>query len=606
MPGPNGLFFLVKKQVIKCKPLFFMIAFTFFFINNSVGQHELCDRITKDMNYTVKSVTIAGRWVSKELQARVEQTVGVGQLFDPANVGAAMNLVKDEINKNEARFSVRLLGSIAVFYNTASSCPAEADSGRKEIAIVIRPYYLRIDLYNIGNNMLPIPRTARPTFYKNVPVFILATSPIANFINDRRSGASVKIQTQTDLMHLGSIKRTDDSSTNNQLNLNLDLQKSVTEPFYDLNGSLQFSHPVYTDKGIGWNIGLIFAKRDQPLLANENKSRHLKVFGAINGSGQRSFFKKYLAAAGVLFSENNYDLLNNRIQQDETSYNFNAVADGRIANGFTRLAIWFNASVPKNNSLLSYQRLAGQLGYAASLGAGHNVVELETIASMGYTWKTPELYNEFVAGNTAFNFLYSGLQSFTAVRFPEGPTIRSLGEKTGGIPVTSNTKLGGTSYWGLNFNISIPVRKWARPLIPDVNVAFSDDDPSPTLRSKIKNAWKQSVASIAEDLQTKDPKLSDDEATAAATRLLKKDIVPTLGYLADRANIYSVKPLVLFDVGEIYDRKLSNQLWVGAGIGLQLNVVVARLDIGYMHTLAPKVDAGKGNFLVRMAFQNFF
>lgn len=587
--------------------LILTICLFFFFVINSAGQSPPCDSITKEMNYTVKSVTIAARWVSKELQAKVEQTIGVGQLFDPANVFLAMDLVKDEINKNEARFSVRLLGSIGVFYNTAArTCPGEADPERKEISIVIKPFYLRIDLYNIGNSTLPIPRTAKPTFYKNVPALMLATAPIVNFINDSRSGASFKIQTQTDLLHLGSIKRNNDSSFINQLNLGLDLQKSATEPFYDFNGALQFSHPVYTDKGLGWNIGVIYAERYQPLLENENKSSQLKVFGSISGNGNRSFFRKYLASAGVLFSKYNYKVLNNTMGQDETIYNINAVTDGRVANGFTRLGIWFNAAVPKNNNALSYQRIAGRLGYAVPLGPGHNAVELETIASAGYTWKTPGPYNEFVAGNSSFNFLYTGMQSFNAVHFPEGPVIRSLGEKTGGIPVTTNTTFGGTSYWGLNFNISIPVRKWARALIPDVDVRINKNDTCPGLQCKVRNAWRQSIASIAFDLAMNDPTLSDSAATQAATKQLEKDVAPPLRYIADRANIYSVKPLVLVDIGEIYNRKLSNQLWLATGIGLQINVVIARLDIGYMHTLAPGVGAGKGNFLVRMSFQNFY
>ena len=77
-------------------------------------------------------------------------------------------------------------------------------------------------------------------------------------------------------------------------------------------------------------------------------------------------------------------------------------------------------------------------------------------------------------------------------------------------------------------------------------------------------------------------------------------------YVTDRANILSIKPLLLFDLAQLHQLGLQNKTWTSAGAGIQLSVVIARLEIGYMHTISPKSDSKKGNFFLRFVFQNFF
>ncbi len=230
-------------------------------------------------------------------------------------------------------------------------------------------------------------------------------------------------------------------------------------------------------------------------------------------------------------------------------------------------------------------------------------LDVETILSSGYTWGTPPVYSEFFAGNTAAHFLYAPIHSADNSSFPEGPVIRSLGEKEGGLVSASNTLVGGTSYWGLNLNFSIPISKWAHPLIPDIVI---QEDPHPiTIRGAIKGQVTTAKSFIANDLALNGG-LSDDAADAAAEKIVNKDIKPTINYLADRANIYSIKPEIFFDLGQINKRNADNKIWTAAGAGLQINIVNARLEFGYIQTLLPKIDAGKGNFLVRFSVQNFF
>jgi hypothetical protein len=46
--------------------------------------------------------------------------------------------------------------------------------------------------------------------------------------------------------------------------------------------------------------------------------------------------------------------------------------------------------------------------------------------------------------------------------------------------------------------------------------------------------------------------------------------------------------------------------WLAAGGGVQLTIVTARLELGYMHTLRGPVDDDRGNFFARLIFQNLF
>ena len=584
--------------------MFFLLASNLVVTDNIFAQQTACNTITADMDYTVSSVKIAGRWVSKELQIKVEQIVGVGQIFDPATISTAQELVRSEIIKGEEEFAIKLLGSTSVLYITSDVCPVDDSLALKNVQVIIHPYYLRIDLYNIGNNILPIPRTAKPTFYKNVPALILATSPFVGIVNDRRFGTYGYLQTSTDLLHVPGIYKPSATVKKNLLNLDVNFRRSLTSSFYNIAGALQFIHPVPVEKGVGWNLGIMYAKSLQPLNIINYDRGLTKIFASVNGNGKIFFLDKYIISSGAQFSQNNYSLLAIKYQNPETGYDFNAMGDGRLGNGLARLGIWFNASVPKKEiNLKPYQRVAGKLGYAVPLGRGHNNVDVETTAGFGYTWGAPPAYSGYFAGNATSDFLYTPLHSLTNMVFPEGPVIRSLGEKEGGLFAAPNSISGGTMYWGLNLNFSIPIAKWARPLIPDI--VIQDEPRRITMRSAIKAQVNTAKSFIADDLALNGG-LSDDAADSAAELIVNKDIKPTIDYLADRANIYSIKPIVFFDFGEINKRNADDRIWAATGAGLQINIVNARFEIGYIQTLFPKSDASKGNFLMRFSVQNFY
>ena len=81
----------------------FKLLLMFLLIGAKTTAQTLCNQITADMGYTVHSVKINARWVSPQIQQHVEQIIGLGQSFNPANVAAGETAVKDEIVKNEGQ-----------------------------------------------------------------------------------------------------------------------------------------------------------------------------------------------------------------------------------------------------------------------------------------------------------------------------------------------------------------------------------------------------------------------------------------------------------------------------------------------------------------------
>ena len=597
------IFFFQQYKLLIC-----ILIPCFFLITGSSGQIKTsCNEITAAMGFTVRSVKVNARWVPKNLQQRVEQLIGIGQLYDPAKLSAAIELVRTELVKNEGRVEFQICkGATSVLYVSADACAVTGNSSNKEIAIVIRPYYLRIDLISIGNNILPVPRSAKPTFYEQVPVLLKATAPFVLLTNDRKYGAAIGINTSTDILHFKGVKEKGKGSGSLQIDLGLSVKKSWINPFYEFGSTIEINHPVYLDSTIGWNLGFNYSSYLQPLGKGNNLNQLFSFRGGIQGSTKNTIINKYAIGAGFRFLQSRYSLPSAiSFNTDEKGFDFFAMADGRPGKSFSRMGIWFDAGFPDTKTgFKNYQRLMSRVGYSTFIGSGHNNVHLETILGAGYIWGSPPANSQFFAGNTNRNFLYESISSIRNSIKMEGPVIQSLGEKEGGLISPAGNLVGGTSYWHININFSIPVSKWAKPLIPDVII--SESPRVTTLRTALKAQTETAKNFIYYDLVDNYHYPDNDETDAKAEKIIDRDVRPALNYLADRANVYSIKPLLLFDIGGINDRSIPGKTWIAAGLGLQITLVVARLEIGYMHTIAPSADATKGNFLFRFVLQNFY
>jgi hypothetical protein len=96
------------------------------------------------------------------------------------------------------------------------------------------------------------------------------------------------------------------------------------------------------------------------------------------------------------------------------------------------------------------------------------------------------------------------------------------------------------------------------------------------------------------------------DAEKEADKILD-EIRPATHFIIDYANLYSIKPLLLFDAaGMTRSGGNSGETWLAAGGGVQVTVVIAKLEFGYMHTLNGQTFGKRGNVFGRLVFQNLF
>jgi hypothetical protein len=571
-----------------------------------VRAQRLCNQVTADMQYTVQSVRINARWVSPALQRAVEQAAGLGAIYDPARISEALVLVREEIEKTEGQPEFRLLkGSTSVLYLYAQSCAVGTDSTQKLVAVEITPVYLRIDLFNAGNNLLPVPRSARPSFYQQVPEALKIAAPMVSFSADRRYGPAAELHGGTDLLHLPGKERSRRMPGAATVLVDAWGRKSFQHAFYSFGGQAAYARPVYTDSTPGWNMGLQWHTALQPWGNGRNQSDHFFVQAGLQGTTRHTFLHKWAAGLGARFSHNRFSLEHGTgTGYREAGGQWYAMADGMRGSSFTRVAAWFDAAVPgKGTGLGNYQRAVTRLGYSRFLGSGHNTALIEAVAGAGYAWGNVPVYSRYFAGNAGTDFLYAPLNGAGSQAMPGGPLVRSLGEHSGGVFLPGNAGGGGKAFWHLNLNFSVPVARWAKPLIPDITLS---EQPRRTLRSALKGQANTAANFIYDDLVSNHGYPDNAATDSVAQAIVDRDIRPALNYLADRSNGYAVKPVLLFDVSQLLGDARQSQLFTAAGLGVQLTVVVARLELGYMHTLSPAAYTSGGNFFVHIVLQNFY
>ena len=279
---------------------------------------------------------------------------------------------------------------------------------------------------------------------------------------------------------------------------------------------------------------------------------------------------------------------------------------------------------------------------------------VEIMAGLGHSWGDVPEYARFYGGAANGQFLYDELNAQSLTTFPSGPLLRSSGQKKAGVTVPGGFVRGGTSFRHVNVNISFPVRAWSRPLIPHEWVTSSklrSDDaefighlpPGESICRDLKSTVKTLVGvsgvnllvnQQARDMLTEDQKTDlrlrgEDNLTAAeqarldvaemalsdakekvrpeVEQLFVREILPVTNFIADHANIFAVKPLLMFDAARLdlsggQDIRTRYSL----GGGLQIDVVLARFELGYVASVNRAPGDSRGNFVGRLILRRFF
>ncbi|HEX8068581.1 MAG TPA: hypothetical protein VF546_01430 [Pyrinomonadaceae bacterium] len=278
---------------------------------------------------------------------------------------------------------------------------------------------------------------------------------------------------------------------------------------------------------------------------------------------------------------------------------------------------------------------------------------LEVLAGAGRAWGAVPEYARFFGGSQLGSYLYDELSSPDLASLPFGPVLRSTRLKQAGVAAGGRQR-GGTSYWHANVNLSVPVAAWSRPLIPHEWVqsfVVEENDPEHTayhvpvgqrvcvdLRRVVKQAMRESgpqllIAQRARDMLDEQqkkalrlegrPNLTPEQqttldaakqayqknketVTAEVNDIFRREVFPVADFLADHANFIAVKPLLLFDAARVSRAgSAAARTRYGAGGGLQIDVVLARFELGYVFGLNRLPGDGRGNFVGRLVVKRF-
>ncbi len=537
---------------------------------------ECRDDLNEADGYTIRSVRIEGRWVPA-----LALPIKAGDRFSNAGVQAAMEAVQEALNTEDRKqFEMQNLGAIGVLHITRCLLVDGHD-----VDVVIQTHSVRVDLFNVGGNILPIPRSALATFYDAVPAPIRALNPTFGAYQDKEYGFAP----------MASVDANGNILPNARLEVAASGRKSVEHSFYnaDVDVALSTQHPGATLEKL--SLDLDYHGANEP----RNNDTFMRQAGELGVSlrlrPNLGLIRTVSLGANYRFAENRFTNNSGRMDTDESAVQFHVLIDGRTGGAFLRAAMWADAGWPDRGS--NYGRIAALAAFAKEILVARNqTIGVEAIIGGGHAWSAPG-YAQFYGGNTNRNFLYESLDSPLLSRFPSGPIMRSFGE--GQSPANSiNGNHGATSYWHMNVNVSFPIPALSAPLIPDEEVL-----PGLSLKQLLKNKAGDAVSYYAVQLESEG--VPPAEALARA-KAMYGEVRPAIEFIADRANVYALKPLLLFDLGGQDEPGRGHRVSSALGAGLELTIVTAKMQIGYMHTVWADDNVDSGNFFARIVFENIF
>jgi len=542
----------------------------------------------------VRSVKVEGRWANG-----VPLPLAVGDTLTNKKLSDAMEALRDAIiSRSNTSVGMRLQGEIGVLYIDVKYDTAPADG---TVGVTFRPYYIDISLVQMGNNILPIPRSPWPTFYQNVPEPLLALNPTVGLSYDRTFGSAISASIGGDPLPL-FVKGSD---ANHELDLRAEGTKSLEESFYRAAGGLSYTLHRTNSFLEEMAFSASFDGVKEPL----GSSEHTRSAGVANLD-----LTLKLAPTTRLSIDAGYRRTSDSVLDSVTSLETNTNADEQTArllldtippsiNGFLRAALWEESGWQGSDS---YQRFVGRVGYEKEIAVAPNqTIGIEIVAGGGKTSDNVPSYSRFFGGNAPGQFLYDDPGSTTLMNMPSGPIIRSLGENEAGSRAANGRIIGGDTFWHVNVNVTIPIPMWSMPLIPNEMTDIPDANGNPmSIKQMLRNQIDVTCPSmLAAVLQQQG--LSATEAAEKAKRILQ-EVTPATRFIIDDANIYSIKPLLMMDAAGLSGQGGSSETWLAVGGGVQLTVVTAKFEAGYMHTLSGPTFGQKGNTFVRLVFQNLF
>lgn len=529
----------------------------------------------------------------------VEGTLKPGAILSPENLSAAMNELANRLSRRSELIAAASGSSVLVFTYVEPRFELNPAGGAANdtVAVTLRPFHLSLPLDDLGRRVLPMPRgLATRAIARGAPPAALPANIIVT--EDRVLGTSIGGRWRFDPPRASQAQAP-------HLRFRGGGMKSVDAAFYSADADLR-------------------------VVREQNSGLLRQVFAAAEGSVAREprgpseyHLRTGGAAAGIALAihPGSRLLLDARYSRSEYRPASSATATGGTRSaeqgnrvvyeaipprwfGFFRAAVWHDTLHPRDAG--AAQRLAARAGYVKEIPLGLNQgIGLEIVAGAGQTWGGVDAPRRFYAGGGQGEFLYESAASRQLMTAPDGPLLRSLGKAQGALAMASGASRGGTQFWHVNVNIALPIPPWSRPLIPNETTDLPGPDGSlQTLKQILRAQIDHTGPSMLQSTLRASDRLSPDEAKRRATEVFD-EIRPAAHFVIDQANVFAVKPLLMFDLAELQSGP-TRASWSAAGAGLQLLVVTAKFEIGYMRTLSGPTFGSHGNLFGRIGFERLF
>ena len=541
----------------------------------------------------VVQVRIAAAWA-----ADAPVSLRPGDILSPENLSQALNELRQwaEVRLRENPASPTA-GDFAVVYVDATFDLPSPESPEAGVGVTLRPFALGLALQRLGDRILPIPRSPAVLQRGRLATTLHSAAPLVALTPDRAFGTAVVGSWATQFSR---------SARDPQIGATVAGTKSIDENFYRYAGGFQALRRR-TAASLQEVRGSIDGSRARDPWGTDDRSRT----EARAGAG----FSVRLAPSVRLHLDGDFGSVRESIRSHAGATTppasaqvfserlvFEAIPPRLL--GFFRGAVWLDQR--DAGAAGSSGRLVFRAGYAKEIPVAPNqTIGVELLAGAGRAWGDRTEAQSFRAGNAPGQFLYDAINSLSARNLPDGPLLRSLGQAQGGWRDSSGGGRGGRTFWHLNLNLALPIPAWSRALIPDELTDLPGPDGEPMTLKQILNMQidRTGPNMLQAALQQSDG-LSPAQARDRAAAVFA-EIRPATRFVINHANVVAVKPLLLFDVAGL-DAPQASETWTAAGAGIQLTVVTAKLDLGYMRTLTGARDDHRGNLFGRLTFERLF
>lgn len=523
-------------------------------------------------------VIIEGRWAGK-----LDLPLKPGDPLTAEKASAALNTLREAISRSSPSY-FNSVGEMHVLTVTGD-CERQPDGS---VNFILKPRFAGLSVVRMGDNVLPIARWREPRPYKEISPLVRRLLPSFGAGFDDVAGTELSAAVKPRLYKKAG---TAASPNEHELNAELSATHSIDEsPHSD---AAKLSWGWRKSSGHLRSVTLSAHYADERELLDE-RTHDRDVRGAAAGL----MFK--LKPNTRLYADAGYANQHNSLSETDHVWSTRLLYEAipRPMLGFARASLWASDAS-------GYRQVVVRAAYGKewSLRPNHNL-GIEVALGGGESWGDVPDYARFHGGSAQQEFLYEEATSSSMLTAPGGPILRSFGTNGAHLASSTGASIGGTRFWHVNVDLALPIARWSMPLIPNESsdITLFDSDEPLTIKQIMQNQVDSGPNFLQPILVQRG--LSPEEATKQAEEVFE-EVKPAARYVINDANIFSVKPMLLFDVAGLSDGSQS-ETWVAVGVGVQVTLVTAKFEAGYSQTLSGPTLGSRGAPFARLVFQRLF